>query len=192
MAGTIIERRDHVLITLWEPLSFSASTFFIRWPSTNGPFFRLRGIGQTPQRFLPVRRRRMIWASLALPLRRVRPSGWPQGDTGWRPPEVLPSPPPWGWSTGFIETPRVWGLTPFQRLRPALPILISSCSELPTSPTVARQSIGTRRISVLGRRRVAKSPSLATSCTLDPALRAILPPPPGLISTLCTVVPTGM
>src|SRR3954451_2396174 len=45
MAGTIIERRDHVLITLWEPLSFSASTFFIRWPSTNGPFLRLRGIG---------------------------------------------------------------------------------------------------------------------------------------------------
>src|SRR5215212_964772 len=44
MTGTIIERRDQVLITLWEPLSFSASTFFIRWPSTNGPFFRLRGI----------------------------------------------------------------------------------------------------------------------------------------------------
>src|SRR3954452_11593219 len=34
------------------------------------------------QRFLPVRRRRMIWASLALPLRRVRPSGLPHGLTG--------------------------------------------------------------------------------------------------------------
>ena len=125
-------------------------------------------------------------------LLRVRPSGLPQGDTGWRPPEVLPSPPPWGWSTGFMATPRVCGRLPFQRLRPALPILISSTSALPTSPMVARQSIGTRRISVLGRRRVAKSPSLATSWTLVPALRAILPPPPGFSSTLCTVVPTGM
>ena len=125
-------------------------------------------------------------------LSRVRPSGLPHGDTGWRPPEVLPSPPPRGWSTGFMATPRVWGRTPFQRLRPALPILMSSASALPTSPMVARQSMGTRRISVVGRRRVAKSPSLATSCTLVPALRAILPPPPGLSSTLCMVVPTGM
>ncbi len=83
MAGTIIERRDQVLMTLWVPLSFSASTFFIRWSSTNGPFFRLRGMSALPypQRFLPVLRRRMIWASEALRLR-VRPSGLPHGDTG--------------------------------------------------------------------------------------------------------------
>src|SRR5271165_4044040 len=81
--------------------------------------------------------------------------GLPQGLTGWRPPEVLPSPPPSGWSTGFIATPRVWGRTPFQRFLPALPIEISSASALPTSPIVARQSIDTRRISVDGRRRVA-------------------------------------
>ena len=37
---------------------------------------------------------------------------------------------------------------------------------------------GTRRISVDGRRRVAKAPSLATSWTLVPAARAILPPWP--------------
>src|SRR6188768_4366903 len=48
MAGTIIERRDHVLITLWVPASFCASTFLIRWSSTNGPFFRLRGISLLP------------------------------------------------------------------------------------------------------------------------------------------------
>ena len=54
-----------------------------------------------------------------------------------------------------MATPRVCGFTPFHRLRPALPILISSCSLLPTSPTVARQSIGTRRISVEGMRSVA-------------------------------------
>jgi len=41
-------------------------------------------------------------------------------------------------------------------------------------------------------RSVAKSPSLATNCTDMPAERAILPPWPGRISTLCTVVPTGM
>src|SRR3954447_18318829 len=48
MSGTIIERRDQVLMTLWLPLSFSASTFLIRWPSTKGPFFRLRGISLLP------------------------------------------------------------------------------------------------------------------------------------------------
>jgi hypothetical protein len=96
-----------------------------------------------PQRRAPrVRRRRTISLSDGFLARRVRPSGLPHGETGWRPPEVLPSPPPSGWSTGFMATPRVWGRTPFQRLRPALPIEISSASELPTSPSVARQSIG--------------------------------------------------
>src|SRR3712207_2427643 len=35
-------------MTLWLPLSFSASTFFMRWSSTKGPFFRLRGISLLP------------------------------------------------------------------------------------------------------------------------------------------------
>ena len=38
---------------------------------------------------------------------RVRPSGWPHGDTGWRPPEDLPSPPPRGWSTNEKGTKNV-------------------------------------------------------------------------------------
>src|SRR6202008_3553993 len=46
----------------------------------------------------------------------------PHGVTGWRPPEVRPSPPPCGWSTGFIATPRTQGRMPSQRERPALPI----------------------------------------------------------------------
>src|ERR1035437_9801621 len=33
----------------------------------------------------------------------------------------LPSPPPYGWSTGFIAVPRTVGRIPFQRLLPALP-----------------------------------------------------------------------
>src|ERR1700709_2738011 len=48
MAGTIIERRDHVLMTLCVPLSFCPSTFLIRWSSTKGPFFRLRGMVSVP------------------------------------------------------------------------------------------------------------------------------------------------
>src|SRR5437763_257667 len=44
MSGVIVERRDQVLMTLRSPAAFIASTFFWRWSSTNGPFFRLRGI----------------------------------------------------------------------------------------------------------------------------------------------------
>jgi hypothetical protein len=44
MAGTIMDRRDQVLMTFLVPLLFWASTFLIRWSSTNGPFFRLRGM----------------------------------------------------------------------------------------------------------------------------------------------------
>ena len=51
----------------------------------------------------------------------VRPSFCPHGLVGWRPPELLPSPPPSGWSTGFIATPRTDGRLRFHRLRPALP-----------------------------------------------------------------------
>src|SRR4051794_9867447 len=140
---------------------------------------------------LPDLRRRMIWESEALRLR-VRPSGLPQGETGWRPPEVLPSPPPCGWSTGFMTTPRTVGRLPFHRMRPALPQLMFDCSALPTSPTVARQRTSTKRISPEGMRSVAREPSRATSWALMPAERAILAPPPGRSSIAWIVVPTGM
>src|ERR1035438_10798918 len=92
-----------------------------------------------------------IHLSVRLLLRVLNPRvGWPQGVTGWRPPEVLPSPPPWGWSTGFIETPRLEGLIPFQRLRPALPIETFSWSVLPTWPMVAMHSTSTLRVSPEG------------------------------------------
>src|SRR4051812_33101797 len=143
------------------------------------------------QRFLLVRRRRTIRASLAFRLR-VRPSGLPFGLTGCRPPEVLPSPPPCGWSTGFMATPRTVGRLPFHRMRPALPQLMLDCSALPTSPTVARQRTSTLRISPEGIRSWANRPSRATSWTLVPAERAILAPPPGRSSIACTTVPTGM
>src|SRR5579859_7215619 len=191
IAGTIMERRDHVLMTVLVPLSFCPSTLFIRWSSTKGPFLRLRGIACCSYRlFLP--RRRLISLSLGLCERRVRPSGLPHGLTGCRPPELLPSPPPSGWSTGFIATPRTDGRLPFHRLRPALPSLMLPCSALPTSPTVARQVTSTRRISPDGIRSTACAPSLASSCTPAPAERAIFAPPPGRSSIACTTVPVGM
>ena len=61
--------------------------------------------------YLPTRRRRRIMPSVFLLCRVFLPLvRLPQGVTGWRPPEVRPSPPPWGWSIGFIATPRTEGL----------------------------------------------------------------------------------
>src|SRR5688572_6668919 len=71
----------------------------------------------------------------------------PQGVTGWRPPEVRPSPPPCGWSIGFIATPRTTGLRPFQRMRPALPNETLELSGFETAPTVPMHSAGTMRVS---------------------------------------------
>src|SRR5690606_37779915 len=125
-------------------------------------------------------------------LRVFLPSGSPHGDTGGRPPDVLPSPPPSGWSIGFIATPRTRGRRPRHRFAPALPMLRSSCSTFPTCPIVARHSLRTMRTSVDGRRSVTKSPSFATTCAPAPAERTICAPLPGFSSTLCTTVPSGI
>src|SRR5438309_5861018 len=122
----------------------------------------------------------------------LRPSGLPHGLVGGRPPELLPSPPPSGWSTGFMATPRTRGMRPSQRLFPALPTDSSSCSALPTSPMVARHSPRTMRISVERSRRVTKLPSFATTWALVPAARHSCPPRAILSSTLCTAVPSGI
>src|SRR5712691_3043866 len=113
-------------------------------------------LGRSAQRFsFPRRRPRTINLSDSLCLRRVRlPSvGTPHGVTGWRPPLDFPSPPPCGWSTGFIAEPRTAGRLPCQRLRPALPPVTFSWSTFPTWPIVARQASSTRRISPDGSRR---------------------------------------
>src|SRR4051794_18973224 len=128
MSGITVDRRDHVLMTRFSFLRFISTTLIIKWSSTNGPFFKDLGIGYRP---LFLRRRRTIIESELFFLR-VRPSGLPHGDTGWRPPDDLPSPPPSGWSIGFIATPRTFGRLFFQRLRPALPREMSSDSALPT------------------------------------------------------------
>src|SRR5579862_4410439 len=127
-----------------------------------------RGIGMHVYRVCW--RRRRISRSVALLARVFLPLvGLPHGVTGWRPPEDLPSPPPCGWSIGFMATPRTDGRLPFHRIRPALPQLMFDCSALPTSPTVARQRASTLRISPDGIRSCAMPPSLATSWTAAPA-----------------------
>src|SRR5712672_208649 len=97
----------------------------------------------------PGRRRRIIAVFDGFRLLRVLPplASTPVGLHGSRPPDVRPSPPPIGWLTGFIDTPRLCGLRPIQRLRPALPRLIFMCSALPMMPMVARHSLLTRRTS---------------------------------------------
>src|SRR5918992_2603375 len=117
-----------------------------------------------------------MYRSEGLPFFRVRPSVFPHGDVGCRPPDDFPSPPPSGWSTGFMATPRTLGRFPSHRLLPALPTESSSCSAFPTSPTVARQRPCTRRISEERSRRVTYCPSLATTCALEPAVRQSWPP----------------
>src|SRR5437764_11580777 len=134
MSGMIVERRDHVLMTRFSFLLLSSSTFLSRCSSTKGPFFRLRGMLYLRA---PRERRRLMmsfWEGLSFFL--VRPSVFPHGDTGCRPPDDLPSPPPRGWSAGLMATPRVRGRTPFHRFRPALPSDTGSASGLPTPPTV--------------------------------------------------------
>src|SRR5690606_31442206 len=87
--------------------------------------------------YFSFRRRTMKRLDTLRLLRVLRPLDcWPQGLTGGRPPVERPSPPPCGWSTGFIERPRWCGLRPSQRLRPALPRTMFLWSELPTEPTV--------------------------------------------------------
>src|SRR5471032_1649145 len=170
----IIERRDQVLITFFDLASLATTTLRSRCSSTKGPFLRLLGIfSDSYLRFLPALRRRTMSWSLSRLRCRVRPSFWPHGVTGWRPPDVLPSPPPCGWSTGFMATPRTVGRTPRQRLAPALPSERRLCSEFETSPSVARHSASTLRISPERRRRVTYTPSRATSCADAPAERAI-------------------
>src|SRR5262245_24382875 len=175
MSGNTVDARDHVLSGRFCPAAFISSMRLINRSSTNGPFLEERLIYFRLS--LPRRRPRTISLSDSLCLRRVRlPSvGTPHGVTGWLP-LALPSPPPCGWSTGFMAVPRTVGRLPSQRLRPALPLCWFEWSAFPTCPTVARQVSRTRRISPEGRRRTPYGASFATSWTPEPAERASLAP----------------
>src|ERR687897_1599911 len=94
ISGVTVERRDHVLMTFRSPDAFMASTLMRRWSSTNGPFFRLRGIGYLPREPRRRRRRRMMSLSDGLSLRRGGGSGVPPPPPGGGPPAPPPPPPP--------------------------------------------------------------------------------------------------
>src|SRR3954462_3167115 len=202
ISGKIVEARDQVRTMFLLPDSFIASIRLISRSSTNGPFFDdLLTSGDPPCRGdgrgrsacpIPCAYGGGGCPGRGRPPARARGgAGPPHGVTGWRPPFDLPSPPPCGWSTGFIAEPRTDGRFPRQRLRPALPPVMFWWSTFPTWPTVARQSSGTRRISPDGRRRTANAPSFATSWMPEPADRAILAPWPGFSPTAWTSAPVG-
>src|SRR5687767_6399557 len=119
----MVEARDHVRTICFDPEVFIPSIRFMSRSSTNGPFFVDRPTLAPYLLSLPRRRPRTMSLSESLCFRRVRlPSvGTPHGVTGCRPPFDFPSPPPCGWSTGFIAEPRTVGRRPRQRERPALP-----------------------------------------------------------------------
>src|SRR6266403_441262 len=165
ISGKIVDVRDQVRIICLLPDSFIRLMRPISRSSTNGPFFELllngfsyersdveTSHGENAQHFhrlsFPRLRARTINLSDSLCLRRVRlPSvGTPHGVTGWRPPFDLPSPPPCGWSTGFIAEPRTDGRLPFQRLRPARPQSMLGWWRCRPGPTVARRIGGTQTI----------------------------------------------
>src|SRR5260370_2686314 len=172
-SGVMVLRRDHVLNTFFSFFSLSTRIFSRSDGSTYGPFLTERPIYCVA--FPRLRPRTM---SLVDGFRRCRvffPSTLPHGDVGGRPPDVFPSPPPSGWSTGFIATPRTRGRRPNQRVLPAFPTDKSSCSAFDPSPTVARHSPRTIRISVERSLSQTQFPSFATTCTPVPAERASAP-----------------
>ena len=116
----------------------------------------------------------------------------PVGLTGWRPPLVRPSPPPCGWSMGFMAVPRTCGRRPNQRLRPAFPSTTFMWSALPNWPIVARQLAGIRRISPLGSVICAHSPSRATNVAVDSGRSAQFAPLAGLQLYIMNRHPGGM
>src|SRR5262245_12288561 len=119
-SGRIVQRRAQVLSTRFSPLRLSVSILRTRLSTTYGPFLIERAISSGVSLYFF--RRRTMSLSLSLALRVLSPLLiWPHGEQGCRPPEDLPSPPPIGWSTGFIATPRTLGRRPSQRVRPALP-----------------------------------------------------------------------
>src|SRR5215813_8156623 len=117
-SGRMVERRDQVRTTFFSLAALSTAILASRCVSVNGPFLAERPMCA----YLFLLFRVTIHLSLRLLLRVLKPRVfWPHGVTGCRPPEVLPSPPPCGWSTGFILTPRLCGVLPIQRFLPALP-----------------------------------------------------------------------
>src|SRR5665647_3120340 len=115
----------------------------------------------------------MMYLSVDLFLRVLAPLvGLPHGVAQCLPPLVRP---PFGWSIGFMAIERTVGRRPFQRVRPALPVTSLEWSGFDTAPMVAMHSARTRRVSPEFSFSTAQPASRPTSCTNEPAERAIWP-----------------
>src|SRR3989339_1984289 len=120
-------------------------------------------------------------------------AGFPQGVFGClRPIPCFPSPPPCGWSTGFITDPRTVGLIPSHLERPALPIITVLCNVLLTWPIVAKQSPLAIRSSPDESLSWAIFPSTDIRVTEEPALLPSWAPLFGKSSTRQIWVPIGI
>jgi len=120
-------------------------------------------------------------------------AGFPQGVKGLlRPIGARPSPPPCGWSHGFITEPRTVGRFPNQRVRPAFPLSTKNASLLLNSPIVAKHPLRINLISLDGNLTVTKFSCLARIFADVPAERTICPPRLGINSILWTDVPKGI
>src|SRR5271169_4346442 len=128
----IVEVREYVFTIRFSPLLVISTTCLYRLFAMNGPFLIDRDTLRPPYFLRSLTMKRLVVLRFLYPF-----VGWPQGVTGWRPPLVFPSPPPCGWSTGFIAVPRTFGRLPSHRLRPALPRETFMWSLFPSSPTVA-------------------------------------------------------
>ena len=128
-----------------------------------------------------------------LTLRLLCPSAiCPHGVDGFfLPIDVLPSPPPWGWSTGFVAEPLTLGRLPNQRLDPAFPKPSLLISIFPIRPILAKQFWDSKRISLEGSLSVASWPSFAITFAAVPAALTGYPPFPDFNSILCIMVPKG-
>ena len=151
------------------PDAFMASTRAIRRCSTNGPFLLDLLIAITLALLAAAtaaddQAGRIPCACGACACRASgRPRGSPDGGRPWTCPRRRRAGGRRGSSPSHARTGRL----PSQRLRPALPLEMFSWSTLPTWPTVARQTSGTRRISPDGRRSTAYVSSLPTSWMPD-------------------------
>src|SRR5512136_234648 len=112
-SGRMVDLRDHVFRIFLSPDVFMASIFLLRLASTKGPF--LTDLGTAPSVYLLLVLLEIISLVVFLFFLVLTPSGSPHGEQPGRPPEDFPSPPPSGWSTGFMTTPRTRGRLPIQR-----------------------------------------------------------------------------
>src|SRR5215212_11384030 len=107
ISGKIDEARDHVRRTSFAPRRLSASIFLNSLGSMYGPFLVDRLMRYLLPRFRTMKRSVLLLRRVFLPY-----ASLPHLVFGWPPTGALPSPPPWGWSRGFMTDPRTVGRMP--------------------------------------------------------------------------------